>query len=98
MPGDLLGHGVAEDDDVVAVAGPRVTDCDNAPLAGAESELHVDAAAVVLGAGRHRLVLHGDERVVYDPQVRPSPFGWFEESGDQGREITEDAVHGGQVS
>ncbi|MCJ0872494.1 hypothetical protein [Streptomyces sp. AP-93] len=69
MSGDLLGHGGAEDDDVVAVAGPGVAHGDDAPVAGAEGELDVHAATVVLGAFGHRVVFHGDEGAVHDPQL-----------------------------
>lgn len=57
------GHGVAGHDDIVAVARPAVTDCDDVAASRADDDLGVDAAAVV-SADR------GDFLAVYREQAR----------------------------
>jgi hypothetical protein len=64
-----VGHGVACHDDVVAVAGPVSADGNNLALMGADDDLGVDAAAVVLADGGDRPIVHRDEGAVDDPRV-----------------------------
>ena len=46
-------HGVASDDDVVAVTGPAAAGYHDAAAVGADDDLGVDAAALVLADGGH---------------------------------------------
>jgi hypothetical protein len=66
----------------------------DAPVVGAEGELDVHRAPVVLGLRRLGLVVEGDEGAVHDPHLRAVVVGWVEELGDQRGEPVEDAVNG----
>ncbi len=68
VPVEWVSDGVTGHDDVVAVAGPAVTDwVQDAPFRAGEC-LCVDAAPVVLADRGDRLVVHGDQSAVDDPR------------------------------
>jgi hypothetical protein len=66
---EQLRHGVAGNDDVVAVTWPALASGGHTSPVSADDDLGVDAAAVVLAHRGDRLVVHGDQRAVDVPWV-----------------------------
>ncbi len=69
VAGEQMRDGCAGDDDVVAVTGPALAGDDHAAPVGADDDLGVDAAAVVLADSGDGLVVHRDQGGVDDPWV-----------------------------
>jgi hypothetical protein len=67
---EQMRHGVAGNDDIVAVARLAVTGDEDAAPVGADNDLGVDAAAVSLADGRDRLIVHRDQGAVDHPGPR----------------------------
>jgi hypothetical protein len=85
-------HGVAGNDDVVAVTWPALAGGDHTSPVSADDDLGVDAAAAVLADRSDRLVGHRDQRALDDPGVSAVVRG-----GPQGvrhrYEVVDDPVH-----
>lgn len=82
MVRECFREGFTEDDDVVAVARPSVSDSDNPPVAGPADDLYVDAAPIVLAFCGALPVVDGDQGAVDDPQLPPVSRWWSEELGE----------------
>lgn len=72
---------------------PAAPDRNNAAPVGANDDLGVGAAAVVLADGGDRLVVYRDERVVDDPCPAFVAVVGCEHHGQQRDQVVDDAVH-----
>jgi hypothetical protein len=90
VAGEKVRDGCAGDDDVVAVAGPAAAHGNDPAGVGADDDLGVDAAPIVLADRGDRLIVYRDEGAVDDPRSVLAGGGVAERRpvsvpGDEGR-------------